>query len=1247
VKRRWPVLLAIAVGTLPLAVAALGLWIVASAPGTRWALQRVQGALGGRLRIASSSGTLAGPLELRDLRYRDADTGIDLVVQQIRVDLAAAALLRFTLHIESLDLRGVRLALHEPATPPSENAPFSLQPPLDIRLDALALRDARVTRDDATLLEIDTAALAANWTGIGLELRQLDVQSPQGEVHFTAQLAQRGQYEGKGAGRFRWRVGEHDYAGRLEAHTQDSQAQLELQLAQPVAATLHAQLGQEQSLPWRFTLELPAFDPRTALLPQSSLQRLGARLQGSGTAGRGTASGTILLNSQALQVEKLGFARAGDDLEIDALLRMAQGRLQVQGAIQLSRQPVAAQLKIGWQDVVIPADLAGQVLRTQGQIDFAGSAQRYGVQGRLTLGPPQRPADIQLRIAGSPTLVELQQVDIVQPRGRLAATGTVTLQPRLGWQVNAQATKFDPGAFAVAWPGNLDFKLRSSGARRDDGVEASLQLDALRGRLRNRVVAGDADLRLAPDATLSGTLDLRSGQSRLRVAGRTDAATATIDVATLDDWLPGAAGRLHAQLAASGRWPALHVTGNAQGSELRAAEQHAGTLRLDFDITTPLHPEGSLQLALQDVAAGDFEFTRLALDLQGSERAHRASIKALGQPLAFELAVQGALQEGAWHGELQELTLEVRDVTRLRLTQPVRIAWSEHAASVSEACLAERDLRLCFAGELLADRALHAKYSLQNVPLALTAALLAPELPLAVRGTLQGEGDIRRDARGLFSGRARLQSLRGEIAQRPLDEGDSARQLLAWNDLALDAALDGAAAHASLAARLDDTGSLQGALAATGLDSARNGLSGNLTANLPSIAVLEVFAPQVANLQGRLALQTTIAGTLDAPQFGGQLSATGLALELPDLGLKLHDGALSVTPQGGTASPLRIAGEIASGKGKLEFTGSATTAGAAHIGIRGADFLAADIPGVRVNITPALQFERSSERMTLNGNLRVQGADIDLQKLPRGDRAQAASSDVVVVDDDAGAAQQRAQSLPLYANLTIDLGEQVKLVGFGLDATVAGQFNLRERPGEPTTGSGEIRVAGTYKAYGQDLEIRQGQLLYAQTPLDNPRLSIVAVRVVDTVTAGLRVSGTAQNPQLAVFSDPVMAQSGALSYLVAGKPLDQVGSSAGESDALRAAAQSLGTAAGGLLAKNIGKRLGVDELGIKDSAALGGAALTVGQYLSPRLYLSYGVGLFTPGEVLTLRYKLAHGLSLEAENAAQNSRAGVKYRIER
>ena len=98
---------------------------------------------------------------------------------------------------------------------------------------------------------------------------------------------------------------------------------------------------------------------------------------------------------------------------------------------------------------------------------------------------------------------------------------------------------------------------------------------------------------------------------------------------------------------------------------------------------------------------------------------------------------------------------------------------------------------------------------------------------------------------------------------------------------------------------------------------------------------------------------------------------------------------------------------------------------------------------------------------------------------------------------------------------------------------------------------------------------------------------------------------------------------------------------------MQTAARSLGTAAGGLLAKNVGKRLGIDEFGIKDNEMIGGAAFTVGQYLSPRLYLSYGVGLFEPGEVVTLRYKLTNDLSLQAQSGTNESRAGVEYRKEK
>jgi translocation and assembly module TamB len=95
---------------------------------------------------------------------------------------------------------------------------------------------------------------------------------------------------------------------------------------------------------------------------------------------------------------------------------------------------------------------------------------------------------------------------------------------------------------------------------------------------------------------------------------------------------------------------------------------------------------------------------------------------------------------------------------------------------------------------------------------------------------------------------------------------------------------------------------------------------------------------------------------------------------------------------------------------------------------------------------------------------------------------------------------------------------------------------------------------------------------------------------------------------------------------------------------VQAATRSLGAAAGGLLAKNVGRRLGADELSVKDDEMIGGAALTVGQYLSPRVYLSYGVGLFEPGEVVTLRYKINSDLSVQAQRGPEDTRAGIEYR---
>jgi len=351
---------------------------------------------------------------------------------------------------------------------------------------------------------------------------------------------------------------------------------------------------------------------------------------------------------------------------------------------------------------------------------------------------------------------------------------------------------------------------------------------------------------------------------------------------------------------------------------------------------------------------------------------------------------------------------------------------------------------------------------------------------------------------------------------------------------------------------------------------------------------------------------------------------------------------------------VKIAGEISSGKGKATIDGETNEAGALTVRVKGADFQAADIPGASVVIAPDLTFQRTQDRMQLWGQVTIPTAQVDLSKLPKVESGTSASPDVVVIDDPNPI--DKSKSVPLEVNVGLIIGkkntalsgyakDEVRLIGYGLNATVDGWLDVHERPGDPTTGNGEIHLTGIYKAYGQDLTIEQGRLLFAGQPIDDPQVNILATRTVEAVKAKLTVSGSAKKPQLEVSADPTKSQTEALAYLVTGKPLSEANS--GEGDLVQSAARSIGGAAGNLLAKGLGKRLGISDIGVQDSDEIGGSAFTVGQYLSPRLYLSYGVGLFEPGQVVTLRYRVNSKVSLEASQGPLNQKAGINYRIEK
>jgi len=420
--------------------------------------------------------------------------------------------------------------------------------------------------------------------------------------------------------------------------------------------------------------------------------------------------------------------------------------------------------------------------------------------------------------------------------------------------------------------------------------------------------------------------------------------------------------------------------------------------------------------------------------------------------------------------------------------------------------------------------------------------------------------------------------------------------------------------------------------------------------HLGNLAFVELLSHELANVKGRADGRFQFAGSLAQPLLTGQAELGDFTAEIPAAGLTLAQGQLHVTTFDG--QQLQIRGSVQSGKGSVAVDGSASLDGAqpTRLTIKGSQFTAVDIPAASVVLSPDLLVQQGANGIDITGAVSLDRARVNVDKLP-GAGASAASPDVVVVD--ARQAQGAASGTPLNAMVKVNLGEQTHVTGMGLDGRLSGVLTVIEKPGRATIGQGQIAVNGTYRAYGQDLQIQRGQLLFASTPIDNPGLNIRAVRklnpnatIDEGQEVGLYVSGTAQRPILTVFSNPVMEQSDALSYLITGKPLSEV--KGGEGSMVSAAAQALGSAAGDLLAKRIGSQLGLDDIGVSSNEALGGSsAFTVGKYLSPRLYLSYGVGLFEPGEVITLRYRLSKRWNLEAQQATEFSRASLNYRLER
>jgi translocation and assembly module TamB len=1223
--------------------AALGL-LLYHPSGPQWALSLVRSLTPLTLEAGAIEGRLAGPLAVRGLRLEDA--GFRLQVDALSLDWRPAALLSGELHLSSLSLEGSRLLL--PASETRDSVPAdggfdAVVLPLALRLDQLQLSGVTIERQDADPLQIERVSLVARSSEQTLELQRFSLAmrdltlSARGRLELSAQLPMELDLEWRYAPPRRTPI---EGAGGVNGDLQ------RLQLSQALKGALEGQLEASLSeltgaLGWDAALRLRRSE-LTGWLEDFPLQ-LSGELKSRGTLQRVGLEAELNLAQPdyGKAAVSLRGDYAGERFQVERLrVETSSGsRLDGSGHYVVDNELGRFDGELSWQALQWPLQGEPQVRSPQGRLILKGrpGAYDYTLAADLQL-PGQPKAKLDATGRGDLQGIGLERLTADFAPGRLQGQGEIAWQPTVDWRLQLKGEGIDPSLWAADFPGSLRLDLATTGGIDEAGVAAEFRIEQLQGRLRGYPFEALGRAELAGEALTLDGVRVNSGPNRIEVDGTLAERLALqwrIDAPELPVLWPGLEGRLAGEGRLDGARQAPRVEAALRGEGLTYERYRAKRLQLTADLSLADGKAFELDLRGAGLQFDKLSWERLDLQASGSLPAHRLSLALVGEsaPQIRLRADAGWGEDSLWRGRLGALELTLPGQPQWRLVDATEFSLGAERQRLDSLCLDDKEARLCGRFTHSPTAGWEASLEARRFPLANFRLLLPEGLQLDGHGELQAQ--LAMDADGQPRGQAQLRLPDGRIG---FDLEHEAERL----DFAGGSAngrLDASGAEVEIELPLAGLGRMAAQLALPefdplALEPAEQPLRGEVKLDLRDLSRLSLILPRLQNPRGVINGDFSLAGSLAQPRLEGAAQLQGGALDIPELGLELREIGLRMTAPG--SDRLAMRGGLKSGNGRLQLEGQleldAEAGFPASLQLTGTELKVANLPVAEMEVTPELTFKRDRKGSQLKGRIEIPYARLRPRKLPSS--AVSVTPDLVVVGADEP--EQRAFDPRLSTQLRVVMGDRVSFDGFGLRGQLTGSLLVIDEPKRPVIGRGRIGISkGTYQAYGQDLTIERGFVLFADSPVDNPGLDVRAVREIEEVTAGVRVGGTLKSPKIDLFSSPTMGESDILSYLLTGRPAGEGG---GGGVGVAAAIKASGA---GTVAEELGRQLGLEELRFDAGNGLEEASVVAGTYLSPRLYIQYINELASRETKLRLRYDINRRLQLETETG--KTQAGDLY----
>ncbi|WP_460052592.1 translocation/assembly module TamB domain-containing protein [Pseudomonas sp. H1_A05] len=1211
-------LLALA-GVLVALVLALSV-VLGTTFGSRWALGLVPG-----LTVENFQGRLGGQWSADHLLWQQDASRVE--VDRLIFAWSPLCLARMTLCIEQLKADQVALQLPASADEPS-SGPISL-PDLDLPL-AIELGDVQVGSLSFNGSEqLKGLQLVAHWTAAGMQIDSVQLQRDELSLKLSGLLKPGGDWPLNAEGRLTLPApGATPWALDLKV---DGNLLKTLNLKADSSGYLQGQLNGElqplaDNLPAKVRITADGFKasadlPDTLLLNQLELTGEGDLKNGYQLLGKATLpaeKGPVALLLQGT-VDANGAQIAGLDLDAGD-----QQSLKLSGQLDW-REGLRAEAKVAWLDFpwhrlyplidepqVTLRSFDGEVSYTDGQYLGNFQAALDGPAGAFSLGSP---------FSGDLTQIHLPQLKLAAGQGK--AEGHLSLQfvEGIAWDTALQLSAINPAYWLGELPGTLAGPLRSKGMMKNDRLDLDADLD-LKGKLRGQPAVFQAKASGAGEQWKLSALDIRLGDNRINGSGSLqEKLTGQIDIklARLAQLWPQLRGQVVGRVDVAGTLKAPQGKLGLQGTQLAFQDNRLQSLNLDAILDSA--QRGKLDLKASGIRAGETSLGVLTISGQGDIKRQALNLDLQGPQLDTTLALDGALDQGNWRGRLASGDVQAGGQA-WRLQAPAKLErLADGTLNVGAHCWRSGEASLCGEDQRLMPEP-KLRYHLKQFPIESLAQWMPKDF--AWQGRLNADLQLDLPASGP-NGRILVDASGGTLRIRD-KEGDKAQWLdFPYQTLTLNSRLT----PKRIDTDLNFVGARLGELmlqAQINPIPASKPVSGSFRLTGLDLSVARPFVPMVETLTGHLNGSGTLSGGLLAPQVNGNLVLSDGEVSGPELPVSLEALQMRAAI---TGEAVQLNGNWKSGKsGQGSLNGNIGWGDALtmNLALKGSQLPVTVEPYAVLDVAPDLNITMHGERLSIAGKVLVPKGEITIRELP--------PSTVKVSDDTVIVGHQTEEGkAPLAMAMDIDVivgQDKLAFSGFGLTANVQGQVHI----GDNMDTRGELWLNdGRYRAYGQRLTVRRARLLFAG-PIDQPYLDIEAIRQTDDVIAGIRLSGSAEQPTTQIFSEPAMSQEQALSYLVLGRPLSTTGE---DNNMLAQAALGLGLMGSSGVTTSLANNLGIEDFQLDTQGSGNATSVVASGNLSEKLSLRYGVGVFEPANTIALRYKLSKKVYLEAASGVASS----------